>query len=251
MRVRVRLTTQGKTDIDVNYNYYLSSAIYRFLEISDNEYSKKLHEEGYAYGSKKFKLFTFSQIRPQKFKIQGSRLIIEGKSDLYISSPIKEFILNLAQGLLAAGVFKIGEAGFGVETVDILPEPGFSCPVKFKCLSPITTHTAVEKEGKIKAISLAAGEKKFAENLRMNLIRKYELLNGKLPEDESIDISFEQRDLEKYGRGKLIRYKDTFIKGYMVPGVLSGSLELVKVAYECGLGEKNSAGFGMVEISNT
>jgi CRISPR-associated endoribonuclease Cas6 len=33
-----------------------------------------------------------------------------------------------------------------------------------------------------------------------------------------------------------------------IPFTLSGNSELIKVGYECGFGEKNSTGFGMVEL---
>ncbi len=51
---------------------------------------------------------------------------------------------------------------------------------------------------------------------------------------------------------KLIRIKkgepeETNARGFIAPFVLSGSLELIKLAYQCGIGEKNSMRFGMFE----
>jgi CRISPR-associated endoribonuclease Cas6 len=36
--------------------------------------------------------------------------------------------------------------------------------------------------------------------------------------------------------------------GAFAPFILSGSKELMRLAYDCGVGEKNAAGFGMIEV---
>ncbi|CDF58751.1 CRISPR-associated endoribonuclease Cas6 [Thermobrachium celere] len=64
---------------------------------------------------------------------------------------------------------------------------------------------------------------------------------NKLPDDTRFDITFE-RNIPK-----LIHYKDGIkIKGYLVDCEITGNPELIEVAYECGLGDRNSLGFGMI-----
>ena len=41
--------------------------------------------------------------------------------------------------------------------------------------------------------------------------------------------------------------EETKIVGFEVPFTLQGSTKLMEIAYECGIGEKNSLGFGMIE----
>jgi CRISPR/Cas system endoribonuclease Cas6 (RAMP superfamily) len=36
--------------------------------------------------------------------------------------------------------------------------------------------------------------------------------------------------------------------GHLISSTLTGSADLMQVGWECGLGEKNSAGFGMVDL---
>lgn len=247
MRIKVTLNTPIETSIDMNYNYYVSSMIYELLRKSNTQYSSKLHETGYMLGNKKFKLFTFSNLFPEKYKIDKNYLNVQGKLYFYITSPLSEFVLHLAEGLLSTYKVNIGRSEFFVETVEILPEPEFRREMRFTCLSPLTTTTVEEIDGQKRAIPCTPGSSKFAENIKNNLIRKYYLIYGKLPDDLSLDIEFDERDLEKYGRGKLIRFKEIFIKAYSIPFTLRGSMELMKVGYECGFGEKNSAGCGMVE----
>lgn len=247
MRIKVTMNSPAETWIELNYNYYISSMIYDLLRKSSSKYSQKLHEEGYVLGTRKFKLFTFSNLFPQKYKVEGNFLIVQGKVNLYISSPKQEFVLHLAEGLLSSGSVSIGQSRFNIETVEVLPEPEFTNEMRFKCLSPIAMNTVEETESGLRTIPCVPGTDKFEENIRNNLIKKYCLLYGKLPEDQSLKIEFDENDLQRYGRGKLIRYKEMFIKAYAIPFVMKGSVELMKVGYDCGMGEKNSAGCGMVE----
>lgn len=46
----------------------------------------------------------------------------------------------------------------------------------------------------------------------------------------------------------IIKYKGTVIKGYSGDFILKGNPELIKLAYDTGLGSKNSQGFGCIEV---
>lgn len=247
MRIKVTMNSVQQTSLELNYNYYVSSMIYKLLQKSDSEYSQKLHEEGYMCGGKKFKLFTFSNIFPQNYRRKDNILILKGRTILYISSPKREFVLHLAEGLLSTGKVGIAGSEFVVETVEILPEPEFEREMHFTCLSPISCNTVKVIGGKKKAVPCIPGTFKFSENIKNNLLRKYNLLYGKLPQDMSLEMEFNKRDLDRYGRGKLIRFKEAYIKAYAIPFTLRGSTELMKVGYDCGFGDKNSAGCGMAE----
>ena len=76
MRIKVILVTDVPISIPINYQYQLSSAIYNLLQKADQEYARELHQKGYEFGSKKFKLFTFSSLFPDFYKIRGKEMII-------------------------------------------------------------------------------------------------------------------------------------------------------------------------------
>ena len=48
---------------------------------------------------------------------------------------------------------------------------------------------------------------------------------------------------------RLVDYKGTKIRGVVAPFHVIGAPELIHIGYECGFGDKNSMGFGMVEVS--
>jgi CRISPR-associated endoribonuclease Cas6 len=174
-------------------------------------------------------------------------ITMNGNVTLFISSPKDEFILHLAQGLFSETCISINDQVFNIESVETLVEPEFKRQVKFICLSPVVTYTVELIDNKKHSIPCYPGTEKFAENIRNNLLRKHQLLYNKLPNDMSFRIDFCPEDLEKYSKGKLIQYRDIYIKAFNTPFNVTGSKELIRVGYQCGFGEKNSAGFGMVK----
>ena len=74
MRVKIICNVVSGVCLPINYNYLLASAIYQFLRLSDPEYARFLHEDGYITGSKRFKLFTFSQLMARKRETMGDQI---------------------------------------------------------------------------------------------------------------------------------------------------------------------------------
>ncbi len=246
MRIKIDLEVLQPQTIEINYNYYLSVLIYCLLRESDVDFSSKLHSHGYTIGNKTFKLFCFSKLILAKYSVNGDKLTVKDRMHWYISSPVGEFVYHLADGLLKKQKMNIGQGKFYIRSVEILKSPKFEGEMKFRSLSPITIHTVEVEDGERKTVSCAPHEMKFVENIKNNLLRKYFLLQGKLPDDMSIQFAVDEKYLRD--RGKLIAYKDTLIKGYQVPFRLKCDSGLMEVAYDCGVGEKNSAGFGFIEV---
>lgn len=249
---------ERKAFIPINYNYHVTSLIYEILSRSSNDYSSFLHDQGYHYTeSKKFKLFTFSQLRFPKMNIRGNK--IASTSDeihLHVASPVDEFVEHLANGLLQEGEIEIAGASFRTNTVEVLELPEFRKNEKrdFICLSPIVSSTMKERDGDLKTYYYRYNDSELTENLKENLEKKYELVHGhRLENDQGkFDLKFDQEYIEqKDGKiSKLVNFKGTKIKGIFAPFELIASPELLEVGYEAGFGGKGSMGFGMVEVAN-
>lgn len=248
MRIKLNLEALSLQKLNLNYNYYLSSFVYNKLEEYNQSYARFLHDEGYKLNNKRYKLFTFSQLFPERYSIEGADLIFEGVVKWYVSSPVNEFLVYFINSLMYTKVIKIGNNELNVESVEITIEPKYAEEMHFKCLSPVTIATSEPNdEGEYIKRDLNIWESKYKENIRNNICAKYEAVYSQRYRDEDIEISF--IDVEKHKRGKLINYKDGIkIKGYMAPIKLSGNIELIKIAYECGVGDRNSLGFGMLEV---
>jgi len=249
LRIRVRMFTDDMQTLDINYNYFITSYIYHLLNEEDAEFSRLLHDEGFVYGGKHFKLFTYSGLRMLDFyDVNGPYLRFRGKVDLYISSPVVKFMQDLASSMLNMGEMRIGKAILKIEEIEALQEPRFEDGEnRFLCLSPITMSTKREIDGELKPRDMNINEDGFKENLIKNLKRKYELMVQSSAEDKDLHIYFDKEYLKNHPKGKLINFKGTYIKGYLAPFIMSGDKDLMWIAYHAGLGEKNSLGFGMIE----
>lgn len=248
MKLEIELYADKEKSINLNYNYYITSSIYKLIADHDMNFSKYLHDEGYKLGNKRFKLFVYSRLMPDKFNLQGPNMIIEkGRTRLYINSPIKEFINSLGNSLVKEGEMRIGKEIFKVENINFKDNYDFNYETEFKTLSPIVVTTKKEIDGEIKPRTVYITEDKFVENIKNNLLKKYFLINGKLPDDMNIDISFNDRYIEKNKRGNLIDFKGIKIKGFICPFTMKCASDVKKVAIDCGIGENNSIGMGYIE----
>ncbi len=214
-----------------------------------------MHDRGYKLGNKRFKLFTYSQLTFEDWKVkpggdQTKIVSFQPKAKLFISSPIKEFVNHLAQGLLNRDKFRLGKEEFWAQSVEILKQPDFFENTKFICLSPVVSATMVERKGKLSPYYYRHDDKDLEGAIKGNLLKKYQLVHGQMPRSDRLKLKFDQDYIERKGDKiyKLIDFKGTKIKGILAPFVVEGSPELIKIGYEAGFGEKGSMGFGMVEV---
>lgn len=253
MRIRVAVRLSRAVGLPINYQHLLTGVVYSFLEAADADYATFLHNDGYAQSGdpadrKRFKLFVFSWLRGRAFRVRGGELEVgPGIAEWFVSSPVSEFLQDFAAGLFGAGALRVGRVELPIEVVETLPEPQLRSGDGFICLSPIVVSVPDARDGKPGARYLRPGDPDFGEYARRNLINKHLALTGEAPPDTSLEIEFSADYLARRAGTKLITYKGIQIVGAFCPFRLSGSTDLMRVAYQCGLGEKNAGGFGMVE----
>jgi len=244
----------------INYNYQLSSAIYNLLRFGSSEFSKFLHDFGFKIDGKKYKLFTFA-LRFDKIKIENNHInLISPKVTLYISSPlIDTFIKNFVIGTFENKVIQITDKklfiNFRIITAEILPDPAFNNKMKFSLLSPMVLSTLKELNGNMQQYYLRPDDTEDINRvLTKNLLNKKGLLNRNQILDEACKLEW---DVDYLQRNKRVTKKITInengqfpidIIGIQAPFTIEGDPDLIKVGYECGFGEKNSMGFGLVNI---
>jgi CRISPR-associated endoribonuclease Cas6 len=270
MRVKFTLipVEQRKT-LPINYNYFLTSLIYKIIKSSSKDYSSFLHNEGYRLPESKkgFKLFTYSMLMGKKAKIKGAAISFgNGNIHWHISSPVDTFIQHLITGVFAEGQeIRVGEESkescFLIKQIETLPEPQYNDKMRFTCLSPITVSKNIKDSNgsnSLNSLNSSNGfvchyirpwEGGFSEAIKNNLIKKYKLLTGNEIDDAKISIKVDEEYMNKRN-GKItknINFKGTNIIGFMAPFEVNGNPELIQVGYETGFGEKGSMGFGMVK----
>lgn len=271
--MRLKLTISPSItgiSIPLSYEYYLATVIYRWIELSSTAFAEFLHKQGYTLNGymRRFKNFCFSQLFPERSRVINDHLhIFSGTINWYIGIPVEEAVKHLVVGMFEKHEFFIGREinKFLIQQVEILPEPVFTSSMKFKTLSPITV-SVVENDKKninnadkkkIIARYLKADDPKLSDALRNNLLLRYEALYNKKPESDDFRCLPDEEYIRKRGGvnrvSKLVTIKqdttqETKVRGFRCPVTLEGSTELVKLAYDSGLGEKGSMGFGMLEV---
>ncbi len=257
MRLKLTLIQERKTEaLPLNSNYYISSAIYRTLERSSPEFSELMHNYGYSNPDerRKFKLFTFSNLDVPDRRIENARLISFSKTISFtLSSPMDDFLQHLVTGLFSDGYFFIESARFRKGEIISLPEPDFHETMEFSMLSPLVV--SVMRPDRSKEF-LKYSDARLAPMLLQNLRAKYELVHRRAFEGETEPfwIQFSERYIaQRQGKiEKLItiregREGETKIKAILCPFSITAPVELIKIGYDCGFGEKNAQGFGMVK----
>jgi len=250
MRIRICTKLENSIFIPINHQYALTGIIYNFLKNADADYASFLHQQGYASmddDSRRFKLFCFSTLRSRRRQVDGASLQLgPGEVEWLVCSPVEKFLQEFASGLLQAGYITLHNNELPVSSVETLPQPPLSSSASFSCLTPIVCSQPAMESGH--ARYLIHTDLDFGELVRRNLLRKFTALHGHPPQDENLQWQWDESYLQR-GRGtKLIEYKSTFIRGAFAPFSVQGSQELIQLLYETGAGEKNSAGFGMVEV---
>lgn len=256
MRLRVGFRLDREIVVPINHQHLMAGVVYQYLECADADYASFLHDDGYAVSEeaedrRRFKLFTFSPLRCARRRVQGRLLFLgPGMADWLVSSPVEKFLTEYATGLLAFGEMRVGSATLPIVSVESLPSPQITERMRFTCLSPIVSSETTYENGTRSTRYRLPGDPGFSEAVRQNLLGKCRALMGRAPADDRLHLEFDRDYLSRAGgQGtKLIEFKGINIRGAFAPFTLTGSPELIRIGYECGLGEKNSSGFGMVSV---
>ncbi len=245
-----------------NYNYQLSSALYNVFRSGSPEFSAWLHDKGWIDETNKpLKLFTFSKLYFDKVSKQGPFLECEGNAKLLFSSPIEDsLITHFVSGLMEDNNFELNyvnmQAKFKVRDVKIIPEPKMQTKQKFLMLSPAAASKTIEKDGKLHIYYLKPSDPELLPSLKNNLIRKYKLIHNK-DYTGKLDIELDQDYIKSRGGeekiSKLITIqegsnKQNKVKGFVCPLTIEADPDMLAAAYNCGIGQKNSMGFGMLDV---
>ena len=110
--------------------------------------------------------------------------------------------------------------------------------------------TVRERDGKEGTHYCLPDDPEFSSLVRQNLIGKHQAIYGRTPADDTLTFQYDTAYIQrKQGRvTRLVDFKGIKIRGVLCPFTVTGSPSLIQVGYECGFGDKNSAGFGMVGL---
>jgi CRISPR-associated endoribonuclease Cas6 len=256
MRLKISLeSVRNEYKLPINYQYPLSAVVYKIFAAGSEQIAEWLHEKGFTDGTgKNLKLFNYSNLLFDWYKINTDSISYKGNCSFLFSTPIETELAEIfVNGLFKLSSFKIGNSKyqneFSIKSVEMQRMPEFSNEHIFRTLSPVTVSTIIEVNDEKKIYYYRPEDKGFTEAIKSNLIKKYEMVYLK-PYTGNLDISIVDGTKP---RNKLITIKEgtpeeTKIKAFLISLLIKAEPEIMKTAYLCGIGEKGSMGFGMMEI---
>lgn len=264
MRFKVTLQSiDRRAVLPINYQYPLSSWIYKTLEQGDPDLAGFLHEEGYAGdGHRRYKFYSFSELRTPGARVNGDRLVLtRPEAEFAISFLADQAAQGLVMGMFRqAGAFWLGDGesgvNFTVSSVEMLKPPDFEGSADFFTVSPVVISVSEQAEdGRPAKRYLSPLDEGFEAQFLGNLRQKYKaaLDAGLLPPGADPDPDIEYRLLSDHAKEKRIdlmrnRPGYTRVRGYKFRFRLTAPKEVLHLVLLAGVGEKNAMGFGGVEV---
>lgn len=244
MKLKITFTFDGALELPQHYNHIVQAIIYKW--INDDNYRKFLHDSGYNYQKRTFKLFTFSKLFGS-FTLDRSRgkICFHDRCYLYLSSMDEKLLIYLSNGLMDSEAVDFCGKKVFVNSIELIQEKAQSS-LEVYTISPITVASTVDIGEKKKTYYYNPSESEFQELIARNLIKKYIAYYDEEPKDTDFKITRINNRLKE----NIIKYKNFIIKGWSGEFKIEGSKELIDIALKSGLGSKNSQGFGCIMIKN-
>ena len=227
--------------------HLFQSMLYSLLP---SELAAKIHDNGFDSDGRKMKLFAMSwpaaAARPQ---FGENTIIFPLPIKLTVSTPIQELIVGFTTGAISRDDIRIGNNHMFCSGVEKYEHKIASDSVLVKTLSPITCYESIERNGKQYTKYFSPNDREFQKSIHTNLLRKFKLINP----DKNIPSETAKFSIAPAGKVKervsMFEKGGLFpIKGWWGKFRIEGSREILQTALDCGLGSKNSSGWGCITI---
>ncbi len=256
MRFKITFNRTGRERmLPMDYQYYLSAWIYKVFGKADMEFARFLHAEGYVLGNRRFKFFNYSPLDLGKPVLWKERSLFEMSSNnlsLKVSFRLGEAAEKFIIGLFTNQEAYIGDQYNGLELmvfqVERIGEAEIHPTMNYRAKSPVVISRKNEQDKY--AQYLAPTDAEYEVLLRNHLLAKY----VSLPQAEGMPVDFDfQFKLISDARSKLSTIKpyspqQSKVRGYVFDFSIKAPEEIHQLIFSCGVGEKNSMGFGWCEV---
>jgi len=256
MRFKLYLSIDKHTfgnRLPFNYQYELSAVIYKILAGANQAFAEWLHDNGFVSDKKIFKLFSFSRLQIPQYRMEGSFLkILSDTAEWYLSFLPERSTQEFIQGVFREQQFELGNRQARircrVQSIEMLSLPLFTEQMSFRTLSPMCL-TLKRENGTDEYV--APDHPMAKELIRQNLLDKYKAFTGNdFPNHDAVfDFKVTNQPRSSLVTIKADTPQESKIRAFGCNFQLTAPVELMKICYDCGIGSKNSMGFGMVETT--
>lgn len=254
MRFVLTLHTAKASLLPFNYQYPLSSAVYKIIQSADAAFAAFLHHTGYGNRGKSFKLFTFSDIKTPFQKAGDRMLLTTEEAELivcfYMPQAAENFIKGLFLNQRLEVADRVSKTLFHIVQVESLPATVKTEKVVLQPLSPIV---AGKKNGRGHYDYRSPEDADFEECLYYNWKEKCTAA-GIAADTLDKEVAIAVRFFPHPPQQRLITVKggtdaETKIRGYTKFRLeVKAPKEMLEVALGAGLGLHNAQGMGCVGV---
>jgi len=145
MRIKVELTSDRRVTMPVGFNSIIQAVIYSFF---NEESGKWLHEKGFKYEKRSFKLFTFSSFLEKGFYDKEKKTFkFPNNISFLFSSPVDWIIEEFAVNFIKQSYLTFNGQKAFISSVNVLKNPDIDKgSITINAISPIETHSTFKKE---------------------------------------------------------------------------------------------------------
>ena len=238
MKLLVKIQVDRPLILPINYLHILQAIIYRGIG-DEGGMSTFLHDTGYRFEKRSYRMFTFSWLQG-KYEIVNKQIIFRNQVFFEVRSPENLLILKMMKNFHDNGVC-FGEKHYRNVEVLVSDEMVEENNIRIKMLTPICVYSTAEDGN---TYFFKPEDEGFSEKLDYSFRRKYAAYTGIVPE-EGISI----RVINILPKDKIVtRYQGTMLSGYKGEYQIAGKRKYLDFLYQTGLGSKNTQGFGMFDI---
>jgi len=232
--------------IPFNYQYPMSCWIYNLIRQSaDNQFSDFIHNIGYEFENKHFKMFSFSNLENFDYDVTKFGLKIKSETLVFkIGFLSSEVALNVIQGLFDQQQLRLGQIFFKVKNVI-----GFHLKIETETVKLKTKSPLVIKD--YNQTYLKPTDEGYESIFEKNLRRKYAIAmeKGWLPKIElNQKLAIKLLSKSPKQKGIKIKHEKNQVIGYEYDFELTAPKVLIQTGLLGGFGSGNAQGFGFCEI---
>ena len=225
--------------------HLFQSMLYSLLP---SDMAARIHDEGFDSDGRKMKLFAMGwPVACAHPQFGEGTIIFPLPVKLTVSTPVSELMTGFTVGAMSRDDIRIGNNHLTCSGIEKQEYKVASNVITVRTLSPITCYDSIEKNGRQYTKYFSPSDNEFQTGIYINLLRKFKLLNPDrdIPSDKFTitAIGHVKERVSMFEKGGLFP-----IKGWWGKFKLEGDREILQTAIDCGLGSKNSSGWGCITL---
>lgn len=236
--ISITFSAPGIT-IPINYQYGVHSMLLNVLRNAGPEF-EHWHDESMDYGKRQYRLHTFSSLRGTK-TVAGKKITFNDLIYLDVRGVREDFCDALISALKKVDFVTLYHQSISIISMKHSQPKIEADNIHIKMLSPLTIHRTDESG---KSYYFTPLDLEFSEQINQNFKRKFSAHSGHEVPDGIILKPFQIGQKDKV----VTVFKNTIITAWRGEYTLIGNPEHLNFLYYCGLGDRNSNGFGMFEV---